>query len=570
MKFHSRVRITVPALLGTATVFCAFFPTSRVTPIANAASPLYLTSNLSFQATGITKNFNPFSPNQNDFTNGAVYEPLMIITPVNGGKTYKWLATDYKYSNGNKTLIVTLRSGVRWSDGKPFTAKDVAFTFNYGKKYSAADQNGLWAGKYLSSVNAQGANTVAFNYTKVNSTLLPNILSTNIKILPEHVWSKVTDPEKYSDNNLVGTGPFAHLTKFSPQEVIYGKNPYYWQKLSYDGLKVINYLDNSGATTALVRGDLDWTGHFVPDTQGTYVSKDPAHFHYYYSNTNPLGLWFNDQKYPYNLAAFRKALSYAVNRPKIYRIAENGYELPADATGIKVAYPTWYDRSIDKQSTDLTTYNLDKARSALMAAGFKYSGGHLVDPKGNKISMTLSCPAPWSDWVLTLQIIAQDFKKIGIDASFKGLDQAVWFTKSQAGQLDGHIHWTNFGVTPYETYYSYLSKESFTPIGTDASLNGQANWARYSGSDEASTLFAQFRSTTDLQKQKRIVDQLQRIQIRDLPYIPIMNSADWYTYSTLHFTGWPTKENFYVRGSANDYPDRLVVMTRITPVSSSR
>ena len=562
MALKLRARVAVPTLLGAVALAGTLIPASVATHTARAASPIYLTTNQNFHATGFTKNWNPFDANQNDDTKGTIYEPLYVISDI--GKNYPWLATGYAYSNGNKTLTVTLRHGVKWSDGQPFTAADVAFTFNYGKQYSAADQNGLWAGKYFNSVTAQGTDTVVFQYTKVNTMLLPNIVS-NVVMLPQHVWSKVTNPDKYSDPNLVGTGPFANLKSFSTQEFILGKNPYYWQKIAYDGFRAINYLDNNGVVPAMVRGDIDWTGHLIPNTQGAYAAHDPSHYHFFYHNTNPLGIWFNNEKYPYSLVAFRKALSYAIDRKKVSSIAENGYELPAEATGIKLPFPEWFDNSLNALSTDLSTFNPAKAKATLLAAGFKYQGDQLMDPRGNKVSMTLSVPAGWSDWVLACRIIVQNFKAIGVDAQFVGLDQATWFTKSQSGQIDAHIHWTGFLTTPYTTFYSYMSKESFTPTGTDASLNGQNNWERYV-SPEATSLLAQFRSTSDVAQQKVIAYKLEAIQLRDLPYIPVMHSANWYTYSTLHFTGWPTKDNFYVEGSPNSYPDRVVVMTRIHPV----
>jgi peptide/nickel transport system substrate-binding protein len=564
MKCIKPARVTIPAVVSMAALGSALLPASLTPHTVKAASPIYMVSDDAFHPTGFTRLFSPYIATTMDYTWGAVFEPLMIITPVGGGHTYPWLASGYTYGDSGKTLTVTLRPNLKWSDGQPLTASDVAFTFNYGKKYTAADQNGLWAGKYLQSVSATNPTTVVFKLTSADSTLLPNIVS-NIKIIPEHQWSKITNPGTYANPNPVGSGPFANVTNFTSQEFIYAKNKYYWQPLAYDGIKVPNFLDNNGANTAMEHGDLDWTGNFVADIQRAYVAKDPAHFHYYFAQTNPLGLWFNDLKYPYSLVGFRKALSYAVDRQRISNFAENGYELPADATGIKRIFPTWYNSTLDAQSTALSSYNPSKAQQLLLSMGFKMKNGQLYDPHGAKVSFTMVVPTGWSDWVLTLQLLAQDFKKIGIDASYKTIDQATWFSKSQAGQLDAHIHWTGYNVSPYYTYYSYMSRQSFTPIGTDASLNGQNNWERYTSS-EATNLFAQYRATTDLQKQKQLIDQIQRIQLRDFPYIPIMFSADWYTYSMLHFTGWPTAQNFYVRGSSNDYPDRTMVMTRLKPV----
>ena len=64
-----------------------------------------------------------------------MYEPLLYVNPLQQGKTTPMLASSYKWSAGNKPLTFTIRSGVKWSDGTPMTANDVAYTFNLTKKY---------------------------------------------------------------------------------------------------------------------------------------------------------------------------------------------------------------------------------------------------------------------------------------------------------------------------------------------------------------------------------------------------------------------------------------------------
>src|SRR5581483_10835136 len=256
MKFSPRVKVIAPCLLAAATLALSFSPAAARSA---KAAPVYLVSYVSFHPTGFTRLFNPFNPDPMDFTVGAIYEPLMIITWASGGHTYPWEATGYKYSNGGKTLTVTLRSNLKWSDGTPLTASDVAFTFNYGKAHPYADQNGLWAGKYLTSVTAPNPTTVVFQLTKFDTTLLPNILG-NVKIIPQHIWSTIAKPDTYTNPNPVGNGPFTQVTNFSSQEYILGKNPYYWQPLAYDGIKVPLFLDNAGAATASAKGELDWQG----------------------------------------------------------------------------------------------------------------------------------------------------------------------------------------------------------------------------------------------------------------------------------------------------------------------
>src|SRR5207249_849725 len=154
MKSMARARRMLPALLSALALGVALIPASMVfARSTRAASPVYLTSNTNFWTT-MVRNFNPLAPTGYlDFTKGAIYEPLYIITTAGGGHSYPWLATSYKWTNGNKTLLVTIRHGVKWSDGQSLTAKDVAFTFNYGKTSAGADQNGLWSGGFLKSVD---------------------------------------------------------------------------------------------------------------------------------------------------------------------------------------------------------------------------------------------------------------------------------------------------------------------------------------------------------------------------------------------------------------------------------
>src|SRR5438067_7549051 len=146
MQVNTRVRMILPALLSAVALACAVMPAQSTSaqPERAAPSPRYITLT-NAQSTAWVRNFNPFSASGLESNSGGVYEPLMIITHVSGGRTYPWLATSFKWLNGYRGLLVTLRHGVKWSDGVPFTAKDVVFTLHYGKKYAVADQNGLWA-----------------------------------------------------------------------------------------------------------------------------------------------------------------------------------------------------------------------------------------------------------------------------------------------------------------------------------------------------------------------------------------------------------------------------------------
>jgi len=502
-----------------------------------------------------------------DLTNGAIYEPLMIYTTAGKGHRYPWLATRITWTNHNKTAVVTLRSGVKWSDGKAFTPADVVFTFNYGKKYSVADETGLMQKHQITRVKQVGKNQVAFTFSTVNTTVLPQLLSTNTMIIPQHIWAKIKNPDSWPNPNPVGTGPFARVTKFSSQVYILGKNPYYWQKgkPAYDGVQVPALSSNDATLAAAIKGDLDWTPSFFSNVQKSYIAHDPSHFHAYYGNVAyPLGLYFDVEKYPYSLYPLRKAISLAIDRNKINTIAENGNEPPADALGMLKLYPAWVDPKLKSQAKALATFNPVAAKQVLTSAGFTYKGSDLYDPKGNRVTLELSCPSGWDDWVTSMQIIQKNLSDIGINANFTQADATSWLDKRSKRLLDGFFWSPLGGVSPYTQFNAFMSKDSYFPVGQDALTSGLANLSGWY-SDKATTLLTQFRQTASLKRQKAIAYQLEKIQLNSLPFAPTVYAPYWYTYSTKHFTGFPNKQNNYANGSTYLYPDDVKILTTLRP-----
>jgi peptide/nickel transport system substrate-binding protein len=304
----------------------------------------------------------------------------------------------------------------------------------------------------------------------------------------------------------------------------------------------------------------------VPNIKKVYVQRDPAHFHYFYATNNPpVTLFFNDQKYPYSLVSFRKAISYAIDRTKVYLIGEYGYEPPSDAVGIADEWPSWVDKSLEAQAKELASYKPAKARALLAKAGFTWKGGRLYDPRGHRVSIQFSVIGGWVDWVQSLQILAKNLQAIGIDASVKLMDVSGWSDKASKGLLQAAFSpWMDGGATPYYYFKAYMSKESYVPTGQAAAAKG-TNWARW-WSPQAEKLLKQFSQSTDSGTQHAAIGGLQKIQLDQMPQIPVMIGATWYTYSTLHFTGWPTPSNYYSIGAPWQYPDDVKVMTSVTPV----
>ena len=168
----------------------------------------------------ITQSFNPFVPTGAVWGMGAtglIYEPLIQFNLVAPPKYYPWLATSYAWSNGGKTITFTIRQGVKWNDGTPFTPADVAFTFNMMKNNASVNLNGV----KISSVSTSG-NTVVLTFPTPQFTNLQSIAGT--AIVPQAIWSKAGNPATFADPNPVGTGPFK-LGSFTPQGFTLVKNP---------------------------------------------------------------------------------------------------------------------------------------------------------------------------------------------------------------------------------------------------------------------------------------------------------------------------------------------------------
>ena len=132
----------VAALVVTA-VFAAT-AVAATARSARGAHPCVVAAGSGDQA--FTRNFNPFNlGTQRDFTWGGIYENLLISTAVGGGRQYNLLGKSFAWSKDGKTLTISVRPNVKWSDGKPLTAADVLYSLTIGRQDKAADRISLVA-----------------------------------------------------------------------------------------------------------------------------------------------------------------------------------------------------------------------------------------------------------------------------------------------------------------------------------------------------------------------------------------------------------------------------------------
>lgn len=509
------------------------------------------------------RNFNPFSQTALGSTLTAIYEPMMIYNKSTG-ELVPWLATAYTWSSDNLTLTFTIRKNVKWSDGQPFTANDVVYTFNLLSTNEAlAGTATSVLSEFIDSFSAPDDFTVEFKFKSVHTPALYDLA--NQFIVPEHIWKGVADPLTWTNDNPVATGPFTQVTKFESQIYVLEKNPYYWQagKPAFQGIRYPAYADNDAANLALVNGDLDWTGNFVPDIQTTFVDKNPENNHYYFVGGDGVSLVILSTLKPFDDANVRKAISMGIDRAMIVKTAMFDYIPVADATGLGDTYAVWKDKAAVAAGTWMT-YDPTKANEMLDAAGLtRGADGIRVDKDGNPMKYNLIVPSGWTDWISACQIITQNMNELGISINLTTPEETAWTDSVTKGDFQWALGWGSGGPTPYNYYRGQMSKLTSQPIGQSAS----ENWNRFV-SPEADTLLDQFAKTSDIAQQKAIMGQIEMLFVNLAPVLPLFPGPDWYEYSTARFTGWPSKDNNYAPGipyGGSPYNTPLIVLTTITP-----
>jgi len=516
-----------------------------------------------------TRNFNPYTATglpSGSFVQGSFYEPL-IVTGEGGLKPVPWLARSWKWSNGNKTLTLKLAHGVKWSDGKPLTSADVVYSLLAGRQDKVMDRIGLTGtGNEVVSVKAKGPYGVAITLNAPDSQFIAATLNRQF-IVPQHIWSKVSDPSTFTNPNPVGSGPFDVIKRFTTQDYVIGRNPHYWQagKPKIACLEYVQAASNDAALALIQSGQVDWTHNFVPNVEKAYEAKDPAHYHAFYATTAyPVSLMFDDTQYPYSLPAFRKALSLAIDRNTVSKLGEYGYAPPTDAIGLNGLFPSWVkDQTVKAQASAMAKYDPAAAKKMLTSAGFTYKGSTLVDPKGNPVKLDIHVISGWSDWVASNQIITKNLRDIGIDSSVAlEPDWGSWQPNAYATKNPTLLWQGGSQGSPYGYFYANLSQNAFIPSGEDGTPTG--NWEHFYDA-KATPLLNTWKSTLDPKKQQAIATQLEKIWLQDMPIVPIFIGPRWSTYSTKYFHCYDTPKHFIGDPIFTTFPDNILSFTQICP-----
>lgn len=418
-----------------------------------------------------------------------------------------WLAKSWD-TNADKTVYTFhLQENAVWHDGKPLTAEDVAFTFEYYRSHPPVSNDLVAGGQYLIKASRViDAHTVEVTLNNFENTFLSKIGFT--RILPKHIWEKVDDPTTYEgEGATVGSGPY-RLESYDAAQGAYR----YVAFEKYWGLKpaasAIEWVPASDSVLAFESGDIDLinaTADVLPryagDTQYT-VRKKPS----YHSYRLMMNLKTRPELQDVNL---RKALAYAINRQELVDKVDRG-SATISSMGYVPQESSWYNPNIEQYAFDI-----EKAKSLLN--GKTYSFKLLTGNTGPEIKVA--------------ELIKLSLAQAGIEVTVKSVDSKVRDNAVKSGSYELLvINSGGMGGDP-----DYL-RNIYGVSSSTGALN-QQNIPGYQN-DEVNRLLQAQAVETDSAKRKEMINTLQKLIADDVPMIMLQSVQDNFVYRPAKYDGW--------------------------------
>lgn len=511
----------------------------------------------------LTRNLNPHSPSVIPMVQGLIYETLFYFNPLKpiDQEPVPQLGESYEWNEDGTALTVSVRQGVTWTDGEPFTAGDVAFTFNRVSETDALNDGGT-----APTAEATDDATVVITYAESSYLEGPNALA-RTWIIPEHLFTDVEDLATYANEDPIGTGAF-QLDDFTPESYLLLANPNYWEegRPGIDGVRAITTSGNQSATDQWLAGDIDYMSAAIPNLEG-HVEKNPD---LAYTNTGisqaALFAASNTElgcEGPQTDVAVRKALYYGMDREQLSKLAF--FDLGTDISP-SFALPE-RDADFIDPSIELAPWNAqpEEAKKVLEEAGYALGSDGIYAKGDVRVSMTVSCPTGWSDFVTALDTLAQQFKEIGIELIPQQVSVNEWNDAKAKGTFQLVIDSVGQGPAPdpYYPYRNQFSTESTVPVGENG--NPYQNITRFSDPDVDAALDAAA-ATDDPEVKKEHYFLIQKRLVEVMPAIPLLIGSSLTEYNTSRATGWPTADDLYAYPMSWSAPDNSIVLKTVTPV----
>ncbi|HYJ67055.1 MAG TPA: ABC transporter substrate-binding protein [Nocardioidaceae bacterium] len=503
---------------------------------ASAAEPVTFTVGIQNEV----DSFNPFLGIEAESYEmwALMYDPLIKYSPEDMSPQ-PGLASDWKTSSDGLTWTFTIRDDVKWSDGKPLTSEDVAYTLN--RILDGGPESATW-GSYLKSINtitAPNPTTVVMKLSEPNAVLplLP------MPILPKHIWSDISEEEVKSyanEDNVVGSGPFRLVDGTAGGSIYrFEANKDYWDGApNIDQVVFSLYKAEDPMVQALQIGDIDFAEGVSPlqldaieGTEGikTVLGTSPG-FDEIAFNTGSIDLDSGDLIGDPNPAVmdpeFRYALGFAIDRETIADKIYQGAGEPAD-TIIPPAYSTYHWSPPDDIAF---SYDPERAGELLDAAGYTMGDdGSRTMPDGSPIGtlrLLARTDSQYDASLKTMTYFKEWLADIGIDSEVTAMESGKLTNVILDGEFDA-FQWGWYVEPDPDSMLSYMT------------CGQLGSWSdSWYCNDEYDQLYNQQHSELDEATRAETVKRMQEILFRDSPYLVTIDNKYGEAYRCDRFEGF--------------------------------
>jgi peptide/nickel transport system substrate-binding protein len=508
--------------------------------------------------------WNPYAIGANH-QNGPnlIYEPLAYYSAF-ADKWYMWLAESYDFAPDFKQLTIKTRPGVKWSDGAPFSAEDIAYTMNTLRDLGPKVKWGIDVNQALDQAAATDPNTVVLKF-KIPSPrfffFAAYKYDIGIYIVPKHIFQgQDWTTFKHFDTAKgwpVTTGPW-QVTESSLQQKVFDRRPSWWaaeQKLAPMPRVERNIwlptVNEQNTAQAQITNHSDFGGPLQPATFPTVIRQNPKITSYSgqkppwgYVDWWPISLYVNNEVKPFDDKDVRWALSHYIDRKQVIAI---GY-LGADTVSSLPMPPykpllPYFDAVKDLLAKyDTLEFNPRKGDALLEAKGFKKADAMWEAPDGKPL--TLEIIGPIAAGSAMGPVLTEILRRHGVAAS---LSLPPDFNdRFQKGEYAGSIYGHGGSIRePYDTLRLYQSQSIAVP-GAHA-----VNFSRWKNREYDKIVDEVYiTDPKDVEKLRQLFRAAMEIWLPDLPDIQLVQNYHRIPFNTTYWQNYPTADNPYVNGAS--------------------
>lgn len=431
-----------------------------------------------------------------------------------------YLAEDYSVSEDGLTYTFQLRKGVSFTDGTPFTAEDVKFTFDYMKEHPYK-----WVSvSMVEEASVVDEHTVEIKLNKTYNPFLSDVAG-SLPILPKHIWENVTEPETFTEPEAaISTGPFI-LENYDSAAGTYtfkANEDYFYGDVQIDKLVIAN-VSGGDSKEALLSGEIAAAPN-ISYKAAMSLKDSPEYTVLEGPGLSVTRLYFNFDEEAMAVKEIRQAMYHAVNLDEIVEKAYGGAGYPGSAGHVQPGTP-WYNPDVRQYA-----YDVETAKKMLSEAGAADSNGDgILEYNGEEMSYTLTFTE--NDEKLA-ELLVSYMKAVGIELVPQSADDATVKAAISEGNFELAFN-TNgsFGGDPV-----FLSR--FATVGADGapSVTGQGGttWE----SEEYNRIYNESAVEQDDVKRHQQVNELQEIIAEELPCLTLYYKKAVAAYNNTIFDGF--------------------------------